>query len=385
MVPVWTPARSRAVRNGFRAVGAALIAVLMATPARFACAEEGGEAALARVRQPPLGLPLAPKPASNPPAAAAIGLGRKLFFDARLSADGRLACASCHQPDRAFTQTGLRLPVGITGKPLARNAPSLLNVAYMRHIMQDGEAHSLEAQMLAPLFLPDEMGNTSIAAFVARVAALPDYAGAFEESFGEAASIANIGKALAGYERTLVSGNSPFDRWHFAGDEAALSPQAKAGYSLFTGKAGCASCHEIGEHDALFTDQGFHNTGIGARAGAEPQADHATDLGRETVTHDRADRFKYRTPMLRGVALTAPYMHDGSLASLEDVVRFYNAGGLPNPGLDPLIHPLGLTDEEIASLVAFLESLTGDNLDVLAREAGAIHHQAAAGVPVSAR
>ena len=349
------------------AIRAALAAILLAAVGGLAFGAGDGQYALGRLLHPPLGLPALPLPVSNPPTAAKIALGRKLFFDTRLSADGRFACATCHQPGQAFTQTDLRTPNGASGKPLARNAPSLLNAAFMTSLMHDGEAHSLEAQILVPLFLPDEMGNTSISAFVERLGALPDYSGMFEAAFGERVSIGAIGKALASYERTLISANAPFDRWQLAGDKAALSPKAAAGYAIFTGKAGCSGCHVVGERDALFTDQGFHNTGIGVRA--VPQAGHATDLGREAVTHDPADRFKYRTPTLRNVARTAPYMHDGSLDTLEDVVRFYNAGGFSNSGLDSLIHPLGLADAEVASLVAFLDSLTGDNLDTLAREA----------------
>lgn len=351
-------------------IKAALAIVMLATVGTMALGGEGEVPALARIEHPPLGLPAVPLPQSNPPTAAKISLGRKLFFDARLSIDGHAACATCHKPGQAFTETNAPTQPGASGKPLPRNAPTLLNVAYMNRLMQDGEGHSLEAQILAPLFLPEEMGNTSIAAFVALIAALPDYAGMFDEAFGEPASIGAIGKALASYERTLISANAPFDRWRFASDETALSPQAKAGYELFTGKAGCSACHLVREHDALFTDQGFHNTGIGTRT--EAPAEHATDLGREAVTHELADRFKYRTPTLRNVARTPPYMHNGSLATLEEVVRFYNTGGFSNPGLDPLIRPLGLTEEEVASLVAFLESLTGDNLEALAHEAEAV-------------
>jgi cytochrome c peroxidase len=347
------------------------LAVLLAS---FACAiaafaGDYGERALHRIAHPPLGLPAVSVPPSNPPTAAKILLGRNLFFDARLSAGGRMSCATCHEPREAFTQTQVTTPRGASGKPLPRNAPTLIDAAYSDRLMHDGEAHSLEAQVLSPLFVADEMANPSIAGLVSRVAALPGYAGRFEAAFGESATMSNIAKALACYERTLLSGSAPFDLWRYGGRETVLSETAKAGYALFIGKARCAACHAIGEADALFTDRSFHNTGIGARAAEQRPADQTVDLGRETVTHDPLDRFKYRTPSLRNVARTGPYMHDGSLASLREVVEFYNAGGAPNRGLDPLIRPLDLSDAEIASLVAFLESLTGDNVDDLANEA----------------
>jgi len=206
---------------------------------------------------------------------------------------------------------------------------------------------------------------------VLRVSALPEYAGRFENAFGEKATILNITKAIASYERTLLSANTPFDRWRYGG-EGTLPEAAREGFALFTGKAGCAACHTIGEADALFTDQGFHNTGTGARANRRRPPDQTADLGRETITHDPLDRFKYRTPSLRNVARTGPYMHDGSITSLREAVEFYNGGGAPTPGLDPLIRPLGLSGAEISCLVAFLESLTGDNIDDLANETQAV-------------
>ena len=347
---------------------------LAAIVASFACASaaltgvDGGRA-LQRIARPPLGLPAVRIPPPNPPTAAKILLGRQLFFDARLSAGGRMACATCHEPREAFTQTQVTTPRGASGKPLPRNAPALINAAYADRLMHDGEAPSLEAQVLSPLFAADKMANPSIAGLVSRVAALPDYAGRFETAFGESATMSNIAKAIACYERTLLSGAAPFDRWRYGAEEIALSDMAKAGFALFTGKARCVACHAIGEADALFTDRSFHNTGVGWRAAQQRPADRAIDLGREAVTHDPLDRFKYRTPSLRNAARTGPYMHDGSFASLRDVVAFYNAGGAPDSGLDPLIRPLDLSDAEISSLVAFLDSLTGDNLDDLANEA----------------
>jgi cytochrome c peroxidase len=204
----------------------------------------------------------------------------------------------------------------------------------------------------------------------------------------------SVGAALASYERTLVSGDSAFDRWRYGGDETALSPAAQRGAALFTGEAGCASCHLVGERSALFTDHGLHNTGVGFRASMRPAETRRrvqvapdtvlsfdpaviaasaepppNDLGRYEITLDPADRWKYRTPTLRNVALTAPYMHDGALATLGDVVAFYDAGGVPNPGLDSRIRPLGLSETQRRDLVAFLEALTGRDVDLLVADA----------------
>jgi cytochrome c peroxidase len=224
---------------------------------------------------------------------------------------------------------------------------------------------------------------------------MPDYAGLFETAFdGRGPSMETLGMALASYERTLLSANSPFDRWHFAKEDGALSPAAKRGFELFTGRAKCGYCHTIQDDHALFSDQRLHNTGVGYRQAMQrPAADlrvpvapgtfltidpsviaaaaelPPNDLGRYEVTENPEDRWKYRTPSLRNVALTAPYMHDGSLSSLREVVEFYNAGGIANELLDPALRPLGLSEEEIEDLVAFLRSLTGDNVDALVADA----------------
>ena len=349
----------------------ALTTVLAALPLaeRAASDDSSHLLALQRAASPPLGLPALAVPSRNPITAAKIALGQKLFFDARLSANGAFSCASCHEPNDAFTQTKRATPLGANRAPLPRNAPSIVNAAYMSRLMLDGESPSLETQILTPLFTSTEMGNPVIADFVRRISQLPDYAGRFEAAFGATATIGTIGAAIASYERTLLSANSPFDRWRFGGESGAVSETAKRGYALFTGKAGCAACHKIDESSALFTDQQFHDTGISARAQANGAPDAEVDAGRQSVTHDAADHFKFRTPPLRNVARTAPYMHNGSLQSLEAVVQFYNAGGFPSAGVDPRIRPLNLSDAEVAALVAFLQSLTGHNLDELAREA----------------
>jgi len=340
--------------------------------------------ALARVRAPPLGLPPVPVPAGEPLTREKIALGRKLFFDRRLSPNGTISCAMCHVPEQGYTLNELATPVGIEGHSVRRNSPTVVNAVYQKTFFHDGRVRDLEEQALLPLVDPDEMGNPSHDHLIARLRALPDYAGLFERTFGRPADAAALARAIAAWQRTLLSGGSPFDRWHFAKDETALDPAAKRGFALFTGKAGCAACHAIASDHALFTDHGFHNTGIGAPVPPSPGVrveiapgvytvlPHEVvaavsepvkpDLGRFEVTGAPADRFAYKTPGLRNVALTAPYMHDGSLATLASVVRFYNGGGRPNAGLDPLIRPLGLHETEIAELVAFLESLTGANI-----------------------
>ncbi len=328
-----------------------------------------------------LGLP--DTPAAQP---ALIELGRRLFVDKRLSAHGRMACATCHDPAKGFTQNDRPTPDGADGQPLRRNASTLLNVAYASPLMHDGAAPSLQTQMLTPLFDRNEMANAGFAEVEQRLSAMPAYAAAFQAVFGEEPSIATLGAALAAYQRSLVSGRSAFDRWKYGGEAGALPADAQRGFAIFTGKGGCVSCHAIGETSALLTDNLMHNTGVSAAAVARDGdgikiAGRATgttidfasagDRGRHEVTQDPADLYRFRTPTLRNVALTAPYMHDGSHATLEDVVRFYNRGGGANANLDPAIKPLGLDDREVSDVVAFLRSLTGDNVETLAAEAAA--------------
>lgn len=352
--------------------------------------------ALARAASPPLGLPPLPVPADNPLTVAKIRLGRQLFFDRRLSLNNTMSCAMCHVPRQGFTMNELAQAVGLEGRSLRRNSPSVLNVAYLRSMFHDGRDTSLETQVLGPLLDRHEMANPSLGYLVEKINSLEDYAALFEDAFGRGPSVETIGQALASYQRTLLSANSPFDRWYYGQQPEALSPQAQAGFRLFMGKAHCVACHTVTDEYALFTDQAFHNTGLGwynsmvrpkrteptkvqlapgvvvevpaaiiANVGEPPPP----DLGRSEVTRDPADRWRYKTPTLRNVALTAPYMHDGSLATLAEVVRFYAAGGYAHPLLDPLLTPLDLTDEDVAALVAFLESLTGDNIALLIADA----------------
>ena len=301
----------------------------------------------------------------------------------------------CHIPEQGFTNNELATSVGIEGRTVRRNAPTIYNVAYFSNIFHDGRETRLEYQIWQPMLASNEMANPSIGHVVQKIGRLPDYTGLFETAFGgRGPGIETIGMAIASYERMLVSGNSPFDRWYFGQDRTALSESAKLGFRLFRGKAGCAGCHTIGDETALFTDDAFHNTGLGwqASVGTDPSEVQVqiapgikvpvprnvinsvserppSDLGRYEVTQDPADRWRYKTPTLRNVALTAPYMHNGAFGTLREVVEFYNRGGVTNPLLDPLIRPLGLTKSEMGHIVAFLESLTGDDVEMLVRDA----------------
>lgn len=342
-----------------------------------------------------LGLPPLPVPADNPITAAKVALGRKLFFDRRLSPNRTMSCAMCHIPEQGFTAHELATAVGIEGRSVRRNSPTLLNVAWQARLFHDGREISLENQIWGPLLAANEMGNPSIGYVIERIQALPDYRGLFEAAFdGTGVSAQRIGAALGTYQRTLVAAASRFDRWRYGGEAAALNESEQRGFRLFVGKARCATCHLVGHRYALFTDQGFHNTGIGWRRtyrlaertrveiapGVYAELDRRTiesfsepppkDVGRYEITLDPRDRWAYKTPSLRNVALTAPYMHDGSLATLEAVVEFYDRGGIDNPEKSALLSPLGLDRAEKAALAAFLRALSGGEVEALiAREA----------------
>jgi cytochrome c peroxidase len=346
---------------------------------------------LSYAAKPPLGLPPLPATPGNPITAAKVELGRKLFFDRRLSLNNTVSCAMCHVPEQGYTSNEQATAVGIEGRTVRRNSPTLYNVAYLGRLFHDGREYSLEQQVWGPLLAHNEMGAPSVGYVVRKVQGLADYAGLFERAFKRGPSMETIGMALASYERVLNAGDSPFDRWRYGGKP--LDAEAQRGFALFTGKAGCADCHRVGDKHALFTDQALHNTGLGYRAamtgGAAPEVQVApglafkidpaalasvsepkpNDLGLYEITQNPQDRWKYRTPSLRNVALTAPYMHDGSLATLEAVVAFYNNGGVLNENLDPKIKPLNLDAQEQADLVAFLKSLTGSNVEALVADA----------------
>jgi cytochrome c peroxidase len=292
----------------------------------------------------PLGLGPRPACADNPLTPAKVRLGRQLFFDPILSADNTVACASCHQPAHGFS-SGAARPRGIHGRTAARRAPTLFNRAYGTAFFWDGRETTLEAQALRPIQDPDEMG-ARLEDVVGRLRADKGYRDRFAAAFADGVTAANVGKALASFERVLLRGDSRVDRFRRRGEVGALTDAQRHGLWLYESKAGCWRCHG----GPNFTDEGFHNTGVAW--GREP-----ADLGRHRVTGRDEDRGRFKTPTLRGVVLTAPYMHDGSLATLPDVVEFYNRGGGDNPHRDATLAPLGLSAEEVRALVAFLKAL----------------------------
>jgi cytochrome c peroxidase len=304
----------------------------------------------------PLGLPQIPIPSDNPPTAETIALGRKLFYDTRLSKDNSLSCASCHSPTLGFAD-GRRFALGVGGISGVRNAPTLLNAAYSPLQFWDGRAASLEAQSADPIADPVEMNQTHDVS-VSKIGNDPVYKTEFEQAFGPGkVTLAKIQKSLASFERTLLSGNSRFDRYEFGGDKGALTPDEIHGLAIFLDRkrGNCAVCHTIDKNYALFTDGKFHNTGAGVNGEGE-----FTDLGRYSLTKLEADRGAFKTPTLRDVALSGPYMHDGSLKTLKDVVDFYAGGGNSSLHLDKEIRPTDLSAQDRADLVKFLEALTGE-------------------------
>ena len=285
----------------------------------------------------PAGLPPVQHPKDNPPTPEKIALGKQLYFDGRLSADNKVSCASCHDPAKGFSN-GEQFATGVEGKKGGRNSPTVINTAYQKFQFWDGRAQSLEEQALGPIQNPIEM-NLTLDAVVAKVNAIEGYRKQFQAVFGTDVTSDGIGKAIAAYERTVLSGDAPYDKFK-AGDKAALTEGAQRGMKLFFGKANCSACHA----GASFTDNGFHNIGIPGK-----------DDGRFTITKFEGDKGGLRTPTLREIARTGPYMHDGSLKTLEEVVAHYNKGGTPNDQLDEEIFALKLTNEQLADLVTFLK------------------------------
>lgn len=346
-------------------------------------------------------------PAKNPMTQEKVALGEMLYFDKRISASGTVSCAICHDPANAFTDHTV-LAIGVSSKVGTRNAPTILNAMFSELLFWDGRVGSLEEQAKQPITNPFEMGMSTNDAVVARVVALPEYRQRFQRAFGsEAITIDTIVKAIAAYERTQLSANSPFDRF-ISGNTNAITDAQKRGWQLFKGKAKCIECHSFSTASPFFTDFKFHNTGIVANditseqlsglarqiansetrsSGGKPvnltinkpasvqqnqfsapllaHTQGFTELGRYLVTRQSKDIGAFKTPTLRDIELTTPYMHNGSEKTLIDVVRYYNRGGRVNANLDERMGPLNLTEEQISDLVEFMRALTSD--DVLRR------------------
>lgn len=310
-----------------------------------------------------------------------VELGRALFFDKRLSEDGTVSCATCHDPASAFA-SGDAVARGVREQKGTRNAPTLLNSVFSKTYFWDGRAATLEEQAKQPLLNANEMGLKDEASLIERISAVDEYRKTFRRVFPrEEITIDTIAGAIAAFERSLVSRNAPFDRF-ISGDNRALSELQKQGWELFKGKAKCIDCHSHSAAAPFFTDATFHNTGVRAKeltfeALYERANDskHVTsdlstlahdprfsDLGRFLVTKESKDLGAFKTPTLRDVELTGPYMHDGSIRTLLDVLRFYNQGGVNNPVLDEKMTPLNLTEHEMNAIVEFLRALTSDDV-----------------------
>jgi cytochrome c peroxidase len=287
-------------------------------------------------------------PAENPLTKEKIELGRAIFFDKRMSKDNTIACASCHMAKKGFAD-GMPVSTGIKGQKGGRSAPVSFNRVYSKAQFWDGRAATLEDQSIGPFTNPIEHGFANHDEMVAKMKKMPGYRKLFQEVFGGEITIQDVGRAVASFQRTVLSGNSAVDKYDIGGDQNALSDSAKRGLELFRGKARCTRCHS----GFNFTDEKFHNLGIG-------WDDNKVDLGRYMETKNPEDIGAFKTPTLREISRTAPYMHDGRFKTLEEVVKFYNQGGVKNPHQDNTIIPLEMTDDEQQDLVAMLKSLNGE-------------------------
>jgi len=331
----------------------------------------------------PLGLPPVPIPADNPQSPEKIALGKRLFEDQRFSGDGTISCATCHDPAKAFAD-GESTADGINKLKGTRNSPTVINAAYYEAQFWDGRRSSLEEQAKDPFLNPIEHGLTSHEQILETIRKDASYHTPFRSVFGiepKDITIDHVVKAIASFERTVISGDSPFDRYLYGGDKTAMSESAIRGLEIYRTKGRCQDCHTIGQTNATFTDNKFHNLGVGFKriesrvmpvANAFRKAKQEgkdidksvlgdkeiSELGRFVVTLRPSDIGGFKTSTLRNIAVTAPYMHDGSLQTLEEVVELYNKGGEKNPFLDSGIRTLNLTDQEKADLVAFMKSLT---------------------------
>lgn len=347
---------------------------------------------------PPLGLPPLLVPADNPLTPEKIALGERLYHDVRFSSTGKVSCATCHDRAKGFTDAPNAKAKGIDDQIGTRNSPTTANAAYFTTMFWDGRSTSLEDQSQFPLINPIEMGLKNHEPVEAIVRSDPAYVAMFRSAFGlepDQVDIKAVMKAVASFERTLIFGNSPFDRWYFGKEEDAIGAEAKRGFEVFVENGRCVSCHTIEQNFALFTDNRFHNIGVGINgiqreiadfapvflqrkaAGADVDEEvlsnpKASELGRFAVTDTLDEIGSFKTSTLRNVAATAPYMHDGSIATLREVIEHYNNGGVTRAG-DPVndflsggIRPLDLKDREIADLVVFLTTLTSPEFEAAA-------------------
>lgn len=338
----------------------------------------------------PLGLPPVPVPQDNPITQDKVKLGDKLFHDKRFSTDGKVSCSTCHDPGKAFTDSPLKVSEGIQKLTGTRNAPTVVNAAYMQSQFWDGREPDLEGQSAGPFINPVEMGLPNHDPILKIVRSDAEYQKLFKKAFnksGKSIEMKHVKQAIASFERTIISGNSPFDRYHFGGDKKAMSDKEVRGLKVFLEQGRCVSCHTISQTHALFSDSRFHNLGVGfdrinkdvnqlasvyrkaKRSSAEVDVEvltnkNTSELGRFAVSTEFKDMGSFKTPTLRNIAKTAPYMHDGSLETLKDVVDFYNNGGRVKE-TDPVfdfqsggIRPLNLSDDQVEDLVAFMEALT---------------------------
>lgn len=329
----------------------------------------------------PMGLPEVPVPADNPQTPEKIILGKKLFMDKRFSADGTVSCSTCHSPEKAFTD-GLPIAKGIKGSEGTRNSPTVINGVYYKTQFWDGRAASLEEQARGPFLNPVEHGLKNFEPIIKVIKSDSEYPSMFLKAFGSKdVTIEQVVKAIASFERTIISGDSPFDKYLYGGQKDAMSEAAIRGLDIFRTKGRCQDCHPIGQTSAIFTDNKYHNLGVGfsligpdlftivekvkkAKESGQALDDEIlssrkiSELGRFAVTLDLQDIGRFKTPTLRNVAVTGPYMHDGSIETLEEVIELYDQGGEENPMLDSGIRPLRLSQQEKADLLAFLMALT---------------------------
>jgi cytochrome c peroxidase len=373
-----------------------LIAATLAIAVAALLACTGGRPALADAG-PGLGLPPIPVPADNPQSPAKIALGDRLFHDERFSLTGDVSCATCHAREKAFTDSPLVTSEGINQLRGTRNAPTVANAAYHHTQFWDGRSPDLEDQARHPFVNPIEMGLPDHDPIIRIVRDDRDYRRAFRDAFGirpADITIDHVVQAIAAFERTLVFGDTPWDRWFFGGEEDAISDAAKRGFDVFLNQGRCVSCHTIEQDHALFTDHRFHNIGVGINriqddvprfVGAFLEAKsrgvdvdvavlsdpNHSELGRFAIDEQFDSLGGFKTSTLRNIAVTAPYFHDGSAATLRDVVVHYNNGGVANED-DPVndflsggIRPLDLTDQQIDDLVAFMEALTSPEFEGL--------------------